>query len=64
MSTIRFTDGVEFDTGGERRLERRGDGWYVVGRGMLLPVADPEDGERVMARLAEARAGKPGRQGR
>lgn len=42
--TLRFSDGVEFDTSGPLRLTARQDGWYVVGMGMLVPVDTREEG--------------------
>lgn len=59
MSTIKFKDGMEFDTSGQTyRVIRKTDGWYVVGRGSLIPVDDSEDGYRMIDALhtAEARA--------
>jgi hypothetical protein len=41
---MRFSDGLEFDLTGELRVERRKDGYYVVGRHMLCPVKDMQDG--------------------
>lgn len=35
---IEFSDGETFDVHGQLRAERRADGWYVVGEGMLIPV--------------------------
>jgi len=32
---IKFDDGTEFDTSGPLRAEKRSDGWYVIGDGML-----------------------------
>lgn len=40
---LKFSDGMEFDTSGELRAEEREDGWYVVGKGMLIPVIDEEE---------------------
>ena len=40
---IKFSDGVSVDTTGELRCLRLKDGYYVVGRGFLIPVADPEE---------------------
>jgi len=40
MSTIKFRDGMSFDTSGPLRVTRRWDGYYVVGDGMLCPVED------------------------
>ena len=48
---LRFSDGMEFDLGGELRVVHRHDGWYVVGRGMLIPVADREEGDRMVAEM-------------
>jgi len=48
---LRFSDGVEFDTGGGYRVVHASDGWYVVGKGMLCPVDDRADGEDLIARL-------------
>ena len=50
-SRLRFSDGMEFDLSGELRVVRRRDGWYVVGRGMLIPVADREEGDRMVAEM-------------
>lgn len=43
--TLKFSDGMEFDTSGELHTEERSDGWYVVGQGMLIPVESREEGE-------------------
>lgn len=40
---LRFTDGETFDTSGPLRKERRSDGWYVLGQGLLIPVRDEEE---------------------
>lgn len=48
---LEFSDGMKFDTSGELRLTHRSDGWYVVGRGMLCPVRDREEGEDRIARI-------------
>jgi len=45
MSKLKFSDGVEFDTSGELRVEVRWDGLYVVGKGLLVPVKTMEEGE-------------------
>lgn len=44
MSTLKFTDGEEFNTGGELRCEERYDGWYVLGNGVLMPVKSQAEG--------------------
>ena len=52
-SDIKFSDGMSFNTGGDYRLTRRSDGWYVVGRGLLAPVSSPEDGHEFIAEMKE-----------
>ncbi|MBK8164648.1 MAG: hypothetical protein IPK64_01665 [bacterium] len=47
-SRLRFSDGMEFDLGGDLRVVHRRDGWYVVGRGMLIPVDDAAEGNRMI----------------
>jgi hypothetical protein len=49
---LRFSDGMEFDTGGELRVECRSDGCYVVGEGMMIPVSDRKEGEEVIKEMA------------
>ena len=50
---LRFSDGMEFNLSGDLRVIHRRDGWYVVGRGMLIPVADREEGDRTVAQMKE-----------
>jgi hypothetical protein len=45
---LKFTDGETFDTSGELRKEKRYDGWYVLGQGMLIPVQDEEEADKVI----------------
>ena len=49
MAKIRFTDGMEFDTSGEMRIEQRHDAWYVVGQGRLILVADEAEARQITA---------------
>lgn len=51
MPTIKFSDGVSFDTSGALRVERRSDGLYVVGAGMLCAVDTYEEGAKMIADL-------------
>lgn len=44
MSKLKFSDGVEFETSGNLRVESRKDGLSVVGNGMLMPVSSYEEG--------------------
>ncbi len=48
---MRFSDGMKFDTSGPMRLTRRSDGWYVVGKGMLIPVDSPKEGREIIAEM-------------
>ncbi len=48
---LRFKDGMEFDTFGKLRIERRHDGLYVVGKGMLMPVESYQEGQEVIKKL-------------
>jgi hypothetical protein len=43
--TLRFSDGLEFDTSGPFRKRKEHDGWYVAGEGMLLPMASEEEAD-------------------
>lgn len=52
---MKFSDGVEFDTDGELRIEHRYDGYYVVGRGMLIPVDTYKEGKETIERLKNSR---------
>jgi hypothetical protein len=54
MRGIKSSDGAEFDTSGVYRVERRGGGYYVVGHGLLCPVTDKADGERLIADVTAA----------
>ncbi len=56
MSKLTFTDGVTFDTGGQYRIEKRHDGYYFVGGGMLCPIDSYEEGVEMIRRLEEDEA--------
>ena len=43
---LKFNDGMSFDTSGELRVEHRSDGYYVVGKGLLMAVDSYEEGKR------------------
>ena len=53
MSILKFSDGEEFDTSGELRLEHRSDGWYLMGNGILIPVKDIDEGRKLMEKFKE-----------
>ena len=48
MSTLRFSDGEEFNTLGPLRKEQRYDGWYVMGNGCLIPVSSEEEANKII----------------
>lgn len=55
MDTIKFSDGVGFNTETPHfRVERKSDGYYVVGRGMLIPVSDRAEGWDLIDRMLSA----------
>lgn len=56
MSRMKFSDGVSFDTSGPYRVERRHDGYYFVGGGMLCPVNSREEGYDMKRRLEDEAA--------
>lgn len=45
---LRFSDGEQFDTQSKPHLEKRYDGWYFVGNGMLIPIKDEEEGKKYL----------------
>jgi hypothetical protein len=54
-TVLRFTDGINIDTGGPLRTLVLPDGWYVVGRGMLLPCADKEEADEMLVEMRARR---------
>lgn len=48
---LRFTDGENFDTSGDYRIERRRDGLYVAGGGLLCAVDSREEGRELIKSL-------------
>jgi hypothetical protein len=51
--TLKFSDGMEFDTSGPLRIESRSDGLYVVGMGSLIPVSSREEAEEIIKQESE-----------
>ena len=54
MSTLRFTDGIKFDTSGPLRIAYRRDGVYVVGEGMLCPVSDEDEAHKLIENIRKS----------
>ena len=48
---LKFNDGISFNLDGPARIERRRDGFYVVGGGMLCPVETVEEAEKLISTL-------------
>jgi hypothetical protein len=46
--TIKFSDGMTFDTKGNLRIICKSDGMYVVGEGMLIPIDSEEEGKQII----------------
>jgi CRISPR/Cas system CSM-associated protein Csm3 (group 7 of RAMP superfamily) len=57
MSTIRFSDGMEFDLSGPLRIEERSDGLYVVGEGFLSAVDSIQDGQELIEEINLGQSG-------
>jgi hypothetical protein len=49
---LRFNDGVNIDTSGPLRTLRLKDGYYVVGQGMCIPVADREEARAIIEEMS------------
>jgi len=45
MTTLKFSDGEEFDLSGSLRKEYRAEGWYVLGENKLIPVKDEQEAD-------------------
>jgi hypothetical protein len=55
---LEFSDGMKFNLEGELRIERRSDGLYVVGKGMLQAVETREEGLDLIKSLNKGREEK------
>jgi len=53
---MRFKDGMEIDTGGEYRVIKKEDGYYVVGHGVLIPVENRDEGKEIIKELRGEKA--------
>jgi len=56
MDRMEFSDGVSFNMDGPLRVERRRDGYYVVGQGMLCAVDSAIDGYKWIREMKEQEA--------
>ena len=48
---LRFSDGEEFDLSGPLHLEKRYDGWYVLGNNKMIPVDSEQQGLEIIKSL-------------
>lgn len=48
---LRFSDGISIDTSGEPRVLRLNDGYYAVGKGILIPVDNLQSAEFMVQRM-------------
>jgi len=55
---LAFDDGVKFNLDGDLRAEKRSDGWYIVGKGMLMPVDSYEEALEFLAEEREREKAK------
>ena len=48
---LRLSDGISIDTSGEPRILRLNDGYYAVGKGILIPVDNLQSAEFMVQRM-------------
>lgn len=58
MTTLRFSDGEEFDLSGPPRKEHRIDGWYVLVENRMIPVKDEQVADEYLKEHSQPSAGK------
>jgi hypothetical protein len=51
VTKLKFSDGEEFDTSGELRVETRKDGLYIVGEGFLISVDSREEADAKLRKM-------------
>jgi hypothetical protein len=50
---LRFNDGMVINTQGSLRVTRKADGYYVVGRGMMVPVSSWKEGKELIEKMTK-----------
>jgi hypothetical protein len=55
---LRFSDGVEIDTSGQPRVLELVDGFYAVGKGILIPASDRLTAEFLVSRMGKWEPGE------
>ena len=58
MTTLRFSDGEEFDLSGPLRKEHRSDGWYVLGETRMIPVKDEYEADEYISKHSQSSSHK------
>jgi hypothetical protein len=58
MSTLKFSDGIEFELSGPLRIEERKDGFYLVGEGTLCAIKSEAEGLMLIANRKNPRLSK------
>jgi hypothetical protein len=58
MTTLKFTDGEEFELSGPLRKEYRTDGWYILGENKLIPVKDEQEADEYISKHSQASSSK------
>ena len=53
MTTLKFSDGEEFDLSGLLRKEHRVDGWYVLGENMMIPAKDEKEADDYISKNSQ-----------
>ncbi len=50
---LKFSDGIVIDTAGPLRKLHLKDGWYVVGNGFCIPVADEGEADETIVKMSD-----------
>jgi len=51
MSELKFSDGISIDTSGKPRVLHLSDGYYAVGKGILIPASDKTTAEFLVSKM-------------
>ena len=46
--SVKFSDGMIFDTSIKARIVRKSDGLYIVGDGIICPINSLEEGKQIL----------------
>jgi hypothetical protein len=62
MTTLKFSDGEEFDISGLYWKEYRTDSWYVLGENMLIPIKDEQEADEYISKHSQPSPSKDSNQ--